>query len=48
MICHSFLVSSDIFSEFETKDLIKRVGNFEIQTFDDFKKGQDWILEKLK
>lgn len=48
MICHAFIVSSDIFSEFATKDLIKRIGDFEMGTFNETKKSEEWILEKLK
>jgi len=48
MKCHAFIVPSDIFSSFATKDLIKRVGDFEMGTFNDNQKSVDWILEKIK
>ncbi|MEM1408021.1 MAG: hypothetical protein AAGG59_14670 [Bacteroidota bacterium] len=47
MECHALIVSSDIFSQFAINDLVQRIGSFELQTFGDYMKGKDWILEKL-
>ncbi len=48
LICAAIIYSSDIFSQFAINDMIKRVGSTEIQTFGDYKKAEEWVLEKIK
>jgi hypothetical protein len=48
MKCNAVIVSQDVFSQFAVNDLQKRIDTFEMQTFDDYKSGEDWLIEKLK
>jgi hypothetical protein len=48
MVCHAFVVSPDIFSGFALDNLIKRIGSFEMQTFKNSEKSEEWMLAKLK
>lgn len=45
--CHAFIVSSDIFSNFATKNLMKRIGTVKIVTFKSLDEADDWISGEL-
>lgn len=46
--CSAIVVNTDIFVQFATKDIIKKMGSFEIQIFDNKDTAWDWIKEKVK
>jgi hypothetical protein len=47
LICNAIVVSRDVFTKFATKDLLKRIKNFEIRTFDEREDAMRWVEEKV-
>lgn len=47
LICNAIAVSPDIFSQFATKDLIKKMGSFELQTFGDLDEAKSWVVMRV-
>ncbi len=47
LICNAIVVSKDVFTKFATKDLLKRIKNFEIRTFDNREDAMRWVEEKV-
>lgn len=46
--CNSMVVSSDIFTQFATNDLIQKMGNFIIRNFKDLDEAYTWVEENSK
>ena len=46
--CTAMVVPQDIFAQFAVKDIVTKMGDFEIQIFNDLDKAWDWVKEKVK
>ncbi|MFO7658746.1 MAG: hypothetical protein R6W78_16925 [Bacteroidales bacterium] len=47
LVCNCIIVSNDIFTQFATENLITRLGNFEIKTFNNKEEGCKWVEDMI-
>jgi hypothetical protein len=48
LLCSAIILSNDIFTKFAAQDLMKKVGHFQLQMFDNFADAEQWVLEKVQ
>ena len=46
--CTAMVVSPDVFAHFAIKDIVKKMGSFEIQIFKDLDSAWEWVKERIK
>ncbi len=46
--CEGVVVSKDVFTKFAADTLIKKMGNFTMQTFQDKQEAYKWVVDYLK
>ncbi len=47
LLCNSITLSDDIFSQFATEDLIKKMDDFEMRTFNNHEEAIEWTKSKV-
>jgi hypothetical protein len=48
LVCNAFVVSNNVFTKFATDQLIKRMGSFELRTFNNVPEAQKWVESKIR